>query len=164
MKLYDHAQRLTLIALRLALALGLAACGKPGTDSASPDGATLVRGVESDDAEMNAAIQRAKDTLPEFIREFKNPAGRMFTVKTPLPTPSGDMEHIWVEVDSYANGTFRGKLGNDPENLPGRKLGDPIEVKEQDISDWMIADNSSGELKMKGGYTTEVLMKREKHQ
>jgi uncharacterized protein YegJ (DUF2314 family) len=146
----------------LCAALLLSGCGqRTPTHRELRGGDDPVIGVEHTDAEMNAAIRKAKDTIDDFIKELAKPKGRHFSVKTPLMTPAGNPEHIWVDVDSYENGLFKGKLGNDPLNLPGKKLGDPVEVKKHDISDWMIMDSTSGELKVTGGYTAEVLMKRE---
>jgi uncharacterized protein YegJ (DUF2314 family) len=104
---------------------------------------------------MTAAMARARSTLDRFIADLQSPkpGQEYFSVKAKLPTSAGSFEHIWVEGLTYEGGIFRGKLANDPVDLPGLKLGDSVSVKRADVSDWMI-DGREG---MEGGFTVEVL-------
>src|SRR5215831_2661060 len=54
--------------------------------------------VESDDAAMNAAIEKAKNTVGEFVTAFhaQKPNSKDFFVKKPYPTPKGEHEHMWI--------------------------------------------------------------------
>ncbi len=45
-------------------------CSKPGAKDANEDGIIT---VSSEDAEMNAAIAKARETLPQFWRVFEKP-------------------------------------------------------------------------------------------
>lgn len=113
--------------------------------------------VGEGDKEMEAAIQKAEDSLDEFIAELKDRRGREFSVKSPFQTDSGKYEHLWVMDVVYANGKFKGTLGNNPLDIKSLRVGDPVEVDRNDVSDWIIMDGE----KMSGGFTVDVLMKRE---
>lgn len=148
--------RSVFIAVMLLVALG---CGSSNPDeTVYREGESPVSMVQSDDPEMARAIAKARETVDDFIAELgKPPRGREFAVKVPLPTPDGNTEHIWADTVSYQDGKFSAKLANEPLNLPGRKLGDPVEVRREDISDWMIMDGEQ----MIGAYTAKLLMERE---
>jgi uncharacterized protein YegJ (DUF2314 family) len=137
--------------------LSLAACGHHEESRVVyRDGQSPVSYVDSGDPEMEAAIQKARDTLDQFIAELNKPGKRDFGIKAGIPTDDGT-EHIWVSEIAYSNGVFRGLLANEPLNIPGKHEGDPVEVKREDVSDWFIVDGDE----TTGGFTTEVLMKRQ---
>jgi uncharacterized protein YegJ (DUF2314 family) len=52
---------------------------------------------------------------------------------------------------------FKGVLANEPFDIPGKHLKDPVEVKREDVSDWIIREGNI----MLGGYTAKLLMERE---
>lgn len=145
--------------LFLAIALVASGCAKHPERTVMRSGDDPVIGVRTNDAEMNRAMQKAKDSIDEFIKQLPDRKGRFFSIKTPLRDSLGGSEHIWVSVKSYSNGVFSGKLDNDPLNLPGMHLGDPIDVKKEDIDDWVIFDPKTEN--MTGGFTVKVLMSKE---
>src|SRR5208283_2380805 len=73
--------------------------------------------VESEDAAMNAAIAKAKATSGDFVRAFheQKPGTKGFYVKKPYPTPSGEVEHMWIEVSAESNGVLDGVVANEAE-------------------------------------------------
>jgi uncharacterized protein YegJ (DUF2314 family) len=108
------------------------------------------------DAEVNAAIQRARDTLPVFWRKFEQRGSKGFTLKVAMPTRHGSLEHIWVDSIERRDGTIRAKLADDPDDIAGAKLGSPVVVDPGRISDWgYLVDG-----KLYGHFTTRVLVKR----
>ena len=142
--------------LVLAL-LALAACGpNGGSKTIYREGQVPVTSVNSDDPEMEAAIQKAQDSLDQFIAEMAKPGKRQFGIKAAIETPEGT-EHIWVANVSYADGMFKGVFANEPLRIPGKHELDPVEVKWEDVSDWLIMDGD----RMTGGFTQKVLEKRE---
>ena len=84
--------------------------------------------------------------------------GREFSIKSPFKTDSGKYEHMWVMWVVYADGKFKGKLGNSPLDIKTLKVGDPVQIDRKNVSDWIIMDGD----KMLGGYTAKLLMEREK--
>ncbi|MBN2257206.1 MAG: DUF2314 domain-containing protein [Anaerolineaceae bacterium] len=114
--------------------------------------------VSSNDAAMNAAIQRAKETLPLFIAELSHPKPTQtnFSVKAMLPYGLGNStEHIWLDGVTYDGTIFMGKLANEPILAKGMHLHDLITIKPDYVSDWMIVDKD----RLLGGFTLHVLIK-----
>lgn len=142
----------------LCLGLVVIGCGSDqSSETTYREGESPVTQVSEGDPEMTAAIAEAKATLADFIAVAKNPGKRELSFKVAFKDGRGSSEHIWVEFSSFKNGIFQGRLGNTPLNLPDKKLGDPVEARQEDIEDWIIMDGED----MKGGYTAKLLMARE---
>ena len=110
--------------------------------------------VADDDPRMNAAIDKARVTVEQFIRALSNPQSSQsgFSVKAPIRDGT-KVEHMWLTPVRYQNGNFVGKVNNDPDIVKTVKLGDQYDVKKADISDWMYVENG----KLVGGFTIRVL-------
>ncbi|MGC3991527.1 MAG: DUF2314 domain-containing protein [Chthoniobacteraceae bacterium] len=124
------------------------------------DGDPDVIYVDSEDAEMNAAIAHAQSTKAEFLQTLQaaKPNQTDFSAKRPYLTNKGgtDREHIWVSNLSYDGKLLHGTIGDDPVNIPHLKLGDPVSFPPDELSDWMYLEDG----KIVGGYTIRVLRKR----
>ncbi len=107
----------------------------------APSSAPVVQ-VLPDDPVMAAAVEEARRRWPEFVRVFstRHPE-QHFSVKAPV-TRGGQTEHIWIDVTALAHGYVRGKLGNDPVDLNGLTLGDPISVPIASVEDWLYVLSS----------------------
>jgi len=131
--------------LLLLLCLGLSACSAVPT--ARPDV----------DAEMESALQEARDTLDIFIEKIGTPhPDRTFVaVKVRFSPPDGPPQDIWVDEVIYSDGSFRGLMGDD---IPSLRLeaGEKVTVEEEDILDWMIVEDG----KLAGGYTIRLAVER----
>jgi len=115
--------------------------------------------VSANDAEMNAAIEKARASLSTFWASYKahNPSEEGHSLKVRFALPDNYAEHIWmVEVKKLADNTYSGRFANIPERLPGKQIGDVAEFREADISDWMFLRNG----KIVGGETIRVVLKR----
>jgi uncharacterized protein YegJ (DUF2314 family) len=132
----------------------LTACGKHGSGGGVED---KVISVSGEDAEMNAAIAKGRETLPEFWKVFKDkPHGESdFALKVKISDSHG-VEYFWVVDIERSGGKIRGTINNDPETVKSVKLGDKMEVPEADISDWIYMRDG----KMVGNYTVRPLLKR----
>lgn len=113
--------------------------------------------VRSEDAEMNAAIAHARDTLPTFWASYDapKPSETGHSLKVGL---QGDnrIEHIWMDaIKKLPSGSYSGRIANTPRDLPGRREGDLVEFTDADISDWMFMRND----KIVGGETIKPLLK-----
>lgn len=135
---------------RLALAflsLGLlCACGPR-------DPSTLVRGGY-DEREMEAAIERARLEIPDFLSALAQNHGTDFSVKVPIEDGE-HTEHFWLTNVSYSEGVFTGKIGNDPGLVSNVKYGQAWTVKASEISDWMFFRDD----KIHGNHTLRPLLK-----
>ena len=115
-----------------------------------------VESVKSNDAEMNAAIQQAKDSFPLFIKAFQSPTFTQsyFAVKVKFSYGNGENgEHIWVSQLTFSDNQFTGVVGNEPLYVKDIKLGDSVIINNDDVSDWMIIDDG----KLLGGFTIYVI-------
>jgi uncharacterized protein YegJ (DUF2314 family) len=113
--------------------------------------------VDDDDPQMNAAVQKSRDTVDQFIAALDDPgpAQTSFAVKMKI-SDGTHTEHMWVNSVRHENGRFFGTLGNDPDLVQGVKFQDPVDVAKEEISDWMYIDDNT----LVGGYTLRVLRDR----
>jgi uncharacterized protein YegJ (DUF2314 family) len=113
--------------------------------------------VEADDAEMEAAIARAREKLPHFWQVFahSDKGEGDFSLKVRIKDSHGT-EHFWVtQIERKEDGEIFGVINNDPEIVKSVKLNDRVAVPEEKISDWLYMRDG----KMVGNYTLRVLFK-----
>ena len=113
--------------------------------------------VAKDDAEMTAAIARARAELPQFWQVFeRRERGESdFALKVGITDGNGT-EHFWANEIARTNGQTMGTINNDANIVKKVKLGDRIVIPEADISDWTYTRDG----KMAGNYTLRVLFKK----
>lgn len=113
--------------------------------------------VSADDADMNAAISKARATLPDFWQLYtKHEHGESdFSLKVKI-TDKDKVEYFWVSDIEQKDGKILGTINNDPDIVQNVKLGDRITVYEPDISDWLYMRNG----KIVGNYTIRPLFKQ----
>lgn len=143
--------RVFLLILMLAGVTGLTGCSR------NTEGNNYTQ-VDDKDAAMNAAIAQAKSTVGEFVKAFhaQKPGTAEFFVKKPYPTPSGEEEHMWIEVLAEQDGGLQGRVANDAEDTREVKLGQEVTLKTSEISDWKYRDGK----KMIGGFTIRYFLDR----
>jgi uncharacterized protein YegJ (DUF2314 family) len=113
--------------------------------------------VRAADAEMNAAIAHARDTLPTFWASYDAPkpteSGHCLKVRF---AGDGYVEHIWMaDIEKLPDGNYSGRFGNEPSDALG-DIFDQAEFDEADITDWMFMRND----KIVGGETIRVVLKQ----
>lgn len=113
--------------------------------------------VESEDLEMNNAIEKANQILPEFYKalESRNQNLDSFGIKM-FFTASDRTEHIWINSLFKKDKEYFGVVNNLPEFTNEVKQGDTIKIDASRISDWMYLENSE----LRGGYTIRILRNR----
>mgnify|MGYP001573294845 CR=1 FL=1 len=115
--------------------------------------------IKEDDKRLKLAKKQALKDIDYFIdhlKEFSNEPKWTFSVKKHF-VKNNKHEHMWVEIYSYKNGVFYGKIGNDPAVIKGLKYGEPVKVKKAEVDDWMFYDP-----RVKahvGWYSTQKLLK-----
>lgn len=89
--------------------------------------------------ELLAASARAKAKLPELQPAFAVglQPGEFIDLKAPFRTPDGGTEWMWVEVSSWKNDKIKGLLDNDPSYLSDLHAGQVVEVRQEDIFDYI---------------------------
>lgn len=113
------------------------------------------------DAELDAAIERARTKLPALEAEFVKglAPGDYLQVKAPFERPDGGNEWMWVEVSSWQGDKIAGLLKNEPFDIPTLHAGQIVEVSQSDVIDYIRrrADGSAD-----GNETEKVIQKRSK--
>jgi uncharacterized protein YegJ (DUF2314 family) len=153
---------LTALALMTAL-IGCEPSGSTSTTMSSDTKPTLTP-VQSDDAEMLAAMQTARDRFPEFWREVSADYKRV------IPALGGSMvkayfydaaapqsgEHMWVSEVEYDGKTITGVLADTPRQLRSVRSGQQVSFPLERLSDWFYVDGG----KAIGAFTVRLLRTR----
>jgi uncharacterized protein YegJ (DUF2314 family) len=94
--------------------------------------------VEKDDAEMAAAMRRARAALPDFLKLARAPRPRTrdFAVKVGI-TENDDIEYFWILPFRQDKAGFSGEISNTPQLVKKVKLGQRITFQENEIVDWL---------------------------
>jgi uncharacterized protein YegJ (DUF2314 family) len=114
--------------------------------------------VSGDDKAMNDAIAKAKATSGEFVTAFhaKKDGTKDFFIKKPYKTLLSGVEHMWIEVLAEKDGNFSGVVANEAEETHEVKMGQRVNVKIDEISDWKYQDGK----KLIGGYTIRYFVEK----
>jgi uncharacterized protein YegJ (DUF2314 family) len=138
----------------------LLACSQSRNDQQppAPDPSNEID-VRTDDAEVNAAMQAARATLPTFWAAFDHPGAgeKDFGLKVTMPRSGGN--HIWVTSIEKSGSTIYGRAANDNgvwRSVHLGELGQRVAVPPDQIDDWMFLRDG----KIVGNYTLVVLLKR----
>jgi uncharacterized protein YegJ (DUF2314 family) len=110
-----------------------------------------------DDPDMNAAMDAARATLPEFLTLVRGPRRdiKAFAIKVRI-TDGTHVEYFWVTPFAEASGRFSGTIDNEPDTVKTVKSGDQITFTRDDIVDWTYLDGRG----MRGNYTLCASFKR----
>ena len=108
----------------------------PLKDFATPVNPPMVQ-VDDQDPDLAAGTAEARRRLPEFLEAWQRKDGQGFSIKAPV-TAGGSTEHIWINVDEVRDDRIGGRLGNEPVNLGGMKIGDRVDVALSEVEDWVV--------------------------
>lgn len=97
--------------------------------------------IGDDDPRMIAAVEKARDSFPEFVTAFEHQAGENFGIKAPV-TRGDNTEYIWVTVTGIENEIIYGELANEPMDLGDLKIGSRVRVNVSELNDWAFFDTS----------------------
>ncbi|HWA25840.1 MAG TPA: DUF2314 domain-containing protein [Lacunisphaera sp.] len=120
--------------------------------------------VSGNDPEMNAAIKKAQDSFPEFIRELELESRRVIPALDEAivkafffdPESPEEGEHMFVESIRFEDGMIHGVLSGEPQHLQSYSLGQEVSFPVSRVSDWFVVIGGRG----KGGYTLEIIARR----
>jgi uncharacterized protein YegJ (DUF2314 family) len=132
----------------IAAAFILAACA----DERYP--ANRVIKVADDGPRMNAAIEKARSTVNEFIAALQSPQPGQsgFTVKMAF-SDRPNAEHMWLAPFSYDGKLFHGAVGNTATTVENVAMGQQAPMVPSAIWDWMYLEHGN----VVGGRTLRVL-------
>ncbi|OAN71959.1 hypothetical protein A8B78_19755 [Jannaschia sp. EhC01] len=130
----------------------------PVADDLAPADSPGLEFFPAGDVTMNAAIAEAQRTLPLFLSHVLGPDGvsREGSIKVSFqtfPTDQGD-EIIWVtDFRRLPDGSFTGRLNNQPFHLGDWQRGDIVSFPASAIQDWSLPAPGG----LFGNYTTRVI-------
>jgi uncharacterized protein YegJ (DUF2314 family) len=106
--------------------------------------------------DMEKAMDEAVEKLDSFLAVLKAPKKNQeqFAVKFIIEVKD-EGELLWMSEPKFDKGVFTGKLANQPALAKHLMLGQTIQVKEDDVVDWMYVQDG----KLQGGYTIRVQRK-----
>lgn len=117
------------------------------------DGEPPVTGFRAEDPEMNAAMQKARDTLPEFEKRLTQPpAAQQHIGLKGRFEENGEVEHMWINDVEITPEGYRGTLGNAPVHIKAIGVGSAVTISRSQVSDWMAIDDG----KLVGAFTLRV--------
>jgi uncharacterized protein YegJ (DUF2314 family) len=121
------------------------------------DPGARVQNVAKKDADMAAAMDKARQSLDEFDLRSKElaPKGAVPMLKT-LVVDEGHRVFLWLTHAKKVKKSYRATVFELPPGISKVKVGDELEVKANAVADWMI--NDAG--KLHGGFTLRVHRKR----
>lgn len=114
--------------------------------------------IKTGDPDMNAARQKARLSLPEFLKTAHSPRSsqRNFAVKVGIQD-GGQMEYFWIAPFKLNGDMIIGNINNTPRLVKNVQNKQQITFHINDVTDWMYVENG----KMKGNYSACVLLKNE---
>lgn len=141
--------------LAIVIMVLVAACGQ--TTKTEREGEPDIYSVTDDDAGMNEAIKKSRQTFDNFLNTLRNRKDNQsdFSVKMPFATEFGG-EHIWLVDVEEREGKLFGQIDNVPESVTEVQLGDTVEIVKDKISDWFYVEDN----KLIGGLTIRLLRDR----
>ncbi len=134
--------------LLIFFAVMVVGCDQPSEQA--PD--TLVTGGYNQN-EMDAATARARTEIATFLEVLANGEADAFFVKAPITDRHGT-EHFWINDIAYRDGSFTGRIGNEPGIVKNVAYDQEWTVAQKDISDWMFIRQG----RIHGGYTIDPLL------
>ncbi len=113
--------------------------------------------ITEEDSQLDEAIQKARDSLPSFIKVLQEPKvkGRNFMIKACFVEKSFS-EHIWISDITLKDDIFHGMITNEPKFIRRLRLRQPVKINRDKVTDWVIEEKG----KSQGAFTTAVLQGR----
>jgi uncharacterized protein YegJ (DUF2314 family) len=107
------------------------------------------------DPVMNAAIAKARDSLPAFWKVFAAPESGIEGFSLKLAISDGKMtEHFWCSDIEGNSERATCQIANEPQDVHTVTLGQTVDVDPAIISDWMYRKDG----KIVGGQTIRVMV------
>jgi uncharacterized protein YegJ (DUF2314 family) len=116
--------------------------------------------VSDDDPIMQAAFEKARDGLDEFLALSSSPAPNTnsYAVKVAV-SHAGRKEYFWINPFAENDGSFSGRINNTPRYVSNVTEGQEIRFERSDIVDWTYIDTL--ENKTYGNFTACALLAHE---
>ena len=138
----------------LLILLAAASCSKK--QQYTPKAKVASSFVPTADAEMAAAIAKARESLPRFWEALQQPehGETNFALKVRF-NDTNTMEYVWLGEVSRQNTRTLGTVGGGPLTVHCISQGQRVTINEADIGDWSYDRDG----KTFGNYTIRALFK-----
>ena len=141
----------------LLLLPSIAACTPFTTGRARDDQAAT---MQSEDPALRQAMEKAQATLDDFLTKAKQqPAGISGYALKVRVQEGRDVEYFWVEEFTWSDGSFTGKINNEPRVVRSVKPGQTYQFSRSQVADWKYRDDKVG--KTFGNFTACALSSKE---
>ncbi len=140
----------------------LIGCGR--SETSSTDMSDFIVSVQSDDSEMVAAMQNARDHFPEFWTVISADHKRVIPLFASAmvkayfsddDAPEGG-EHMWVGSIDYDGKMISGVLMDTPGHVRSVRMGQSVSFPIERLSDWLFIRDG----KAVGVFTVQLLRTR----
>jgi uncharacterized protein YegJ (DUF2314 family) len=109
--------------------------------------------VRSGDLQVIAAIEKARSTLPQFLRTVEHPKLSQNSFLVRVAFLEGEkVEHIWIADLDLSGNTPQGVIAEKPR-IKRLRFMEWVSFDPDDITDWMYIEDG----RLIGGYTTRLL-------
>ena len=116
--------------------------------------------VQSEEPALRRAAEKAQATLDDFLAKAKQPPAGTSAYALRVRIQEGrDTEYFWVEEFTWSDGSFTGRINNEPRLVKGIQLGQIYKFSRSQIADWKYLDQKNG--KTFGNFTACALLSKE---
>ena len=125
-------------------------------DAIEPEPETILRREGTGtDLELEVAHRKALSELMIVKARFQRglPVGSKLQIKHGFISEAG-IEYMWVAVTTWKGSRIQGNLVGRPSFCPDLRSGDPVEIAEVEVYDWLIRHENGVR---EGAYTDQVL-------
>ena len=101
--------------------------------------------LHSEALAMRQAAEKAQATLDDFLVKAKQPPAGTKAYAVMVGIQEGrDTEYFWINEFSWSDGTFMGRINDEPRLVKSIKPGQTHRFSRSDIVDWTYIDDKSG--------------------
>ena len=116
--------------------------------------------LQSEALAMRQAAEKAQATLDDFLSKASQlPAGTSSYALKVRVQEGRDTEYFWVEEFTWSDGSFTGRINNEPRLVKSVKLGQVYRFSRSQVADWKYVDEKNG--KTFGNFTACALLSKE---
>ena len=96
---------------------------------------------------LQPLVDKARETYPAARKTFAAglPRGDKFFVRVQLEDATGATDYAVLRVRTIIDGVIKGNIYSAPKKVAGFQFGQPCDVPEGEILDWIIARADGGE-------------------
>ena len=139
-----------------AALLFLTACAQSITERAEND---QTINMQSEEPAMQRAMEKARATLDDFLIKAKQPPAGTSSYALKVEFREGrDTEYFWVNEFTWSDGSFTGRINNEPRLVKSIKPGH-YKFSRSQIVDWTYIDEKNG--RTFGNFTACALLSKE---